>query len=193
MNKFTYNPSLETTVKSRRSFLKTLGVGSAMLAFPGLAQAALNNRHSHAARNLAFDNLHTGEKLSITYYENGHYLADALAQINHLLRDHRTDEVHQIDKGLLDLLHTVNQQLELKQPFQIVSGYRSPKTNAMLNKTTHGVAKKSLHMQGKAIDICVEKADLKQIRNVAIALGRGGVGYYPGSFVHLDTGNVRNW
>jgi uncharacterized protein YcbK (DUF882 family) len=191
MNKFTYDPHLEMTVKSRRSFLKMLSVGGAVLAFPGLAKAALNS-HS-AARHLTFDNLHTGEKLAVTYFENGQYLADALTQINHLLRDHRTDETHRIDPGLLDLLYTIKQQLGFRQPFQIVSGYRSPKTNAMLNKTTHGVAKKSLHMQGKAIDICVEKVDLKHIKNAAIALGRGGVGYYPGSFVHLDTGNVRNW
>ncbi len=162
-----------------------------MLAFPGFARAALNN--NHAARHLAFDNLHTGEKLAVTYFENGQYLAEALTQINHLLRDHRTGDIHRIDPALLDVLHTVKQQLAFRQPFQIVSGYRSPKTNAMLNKTTQGVAKKSLHMQGKAIDICVEKVDLKQIRNTAIALRCGGVGYYPGSFVHLDTGNVRNW
>ncbi len=191
MNKFRHDPNLEMTVKSRRSFLKTLGVGGAVLAFPGLTQAALNSIPS--VRHLMFDNLHTGEKLAVTYFENGHYIPGALADINHLLRDHRTGDVAQMDKGLLDLLHVVKQKLALTQPFQIVSGYRSPKTNAMLNKTTNGVAKKSLHMQGKAIDICVEKVDLKQIRNVAKSLRRGGVGYYPGSFVHLDTGNVRHW
>ena len=191
MSKYTNNPDIEMTVKSRRSFLKTLGAGSVFLACPGLARAAVAS--DYASRHLAFDNLHTGEKLAITYFENGSYIADALTQINHLLRDHRTGDIHHIDPALLDVLHTVKQKLALQQPFQIVSGYRSPKTNTMLNKTTHGVAKKSLHMQGKAIDICVEKPDLKHIRDVAIALGRGGVGYYPGSFVHLDTGNVRSW
>lgn len=179
------------TLKSRRNFLKTMGVGSAMLAFPILARSAIKTEP--LVRHLAFDNLHTGEKLAVTYFENGRYIPEALSEVNYLLRDYRTGDKHPMDTGLLDLLHDVQARLDVNKPFQVISGYRSPKTNAMLHKNTRGVAKKSLHMQGKAIDICLEGVDLKAIRDMALLLGRGGVGYYPTGFVHLDTGKVRSW
>jgi len=178
-------------MNSRRRFLKNLSYTAGLIAFPAVSQSAIKY-DSH--RQLAFENLHTGEKLSVVYQEHGQYIPEALAEINRLLRDHRTGDIHLMDISLMDLLHDLQKRLDVNQPFQIISGYRSPKTNAKLRKKSSGVASKSLHMQGKAIDICLEKVDLKSVRNAALAMRQGGVGYYPRSnFVHLDTGRVRSW
>jgi uncharacterized protein YcbK (DUF882 family) len=145
-------------------------------------------------RGLKFDSLHTGEKLAITYWADGRYEPAALAAINHQLRDYRTGDSHVIDPKLLDLLYAVNQKLETPAPFEVISGYRSPQTNAMLHERSSGVAAKSLHMQGMAIDIRVAGRGLPQLHDIALGLSRGGVGYYPTSdFVHVDVGRVRRW
>lgn len=145
-------------------------------------------------RALAFQNPHTGDKLSLTYFEQGRYLTDALDEISFLLRDHRTDDVHAIDPELLDQLHDLKQMLGLHQPFDVICGYRSPLTNARLHAEHAGVANNSFHMHGRAVDIRIERFDLRRIHNAALAMHRGGVGYYPGSnFIHLDTGTFRTW
>lgn len=145
-------------------------------------------------RALAFQNPHTGDKLSLTYFEQGRYLTDALDEISFLLRDHRTDDVHAIDPELLDQLHDLKQMLGLNQPFGVICGYRSPMTNARLHAEHSGVANNSFHMHGRAVDIRIERFDLRRIHNAALAMHRGGVGYYPGSnFIHLDTGTFRTW
>lgn len=145
-------------------------------------------------RSLAFQNPHTGDKLSLTYFEKGRYLTDALEEINFLLRDYRTGDVHPIDPGLLDQLHDLKQMLGLAQPFDVISGYRSPLTNARLHAEHAGVANNSFHIQGRAVDIRIERLDIRRIHNAAIAMHRGGVGYYPKSnFIHLDTGTFRTW
>ena len=145
-------------------------------------------------RTLAFQNPHTGDKLSLTYFEKGRYLSDALDEISFLLRDYRTGDVHAIDPELLDQLHDLKQILALNQPFDIVCGYRSPLTNAQLHAEHSGVASNSFHMHGRAIDIRIERFDLRRIHNAALAMHRGGVGYYPDSnFIHLDTGSFRTW
>lgn len=145
-------------------------------------------------RKLTLRNLHTGEKRKITYWSDGKYLVESLQEINHLLRDHRTGDITQIDRELLDLLVSLQKQVENKREFQVISGYRSPKTNAMLRTKSGGVAKRSLHMQGKAIDIRLPGTSLRNLRKAAIALKSGGVGYYPKSnFIHVDTGRVRYW
>lgn len=145
-------------------------------------------------RSLAFQNPHTGDKLNLTYFERGRYLNDALEEINFLLRDHRTDDVHPIDPELLDQLHDLKQILGLHQPFDVICGYRSPLTNAKLHAEHSGVANNSFHIQGRAIDIRIERFDLRRIHNAALAMHRGGVGYYPESnFIHLDTGTFRTW
>jgi uncharacterized protein YcbK (DUF882 family) len=148
-------------------------------------------------RSLAFFNTHTGERLSVDYCCDGQYQPDALKQINHILRDHRANEIKPIDPKLLDLLHELGGVLETDQPFHIISGYRSPHTNGMLRTSSGantGVATQSLHMVGKAIDIRVPGVRLDQLRASARALKLGGVGYYPSSnFVHVDTGRVRFW
>ena len=146
------------------------------------------------ARSLAFDNIHTGEKMTIEYWANGTYVTDALSTINHLLRDYRNNEVHAIEPKLLDLLSLLHRSVGSNVPFQVISGYRSPATNAMLHAESHGVAAKSLHMQGMAIDIRLADRALNVVHSAARSLRLGGVGYYPASdFVHVDVGRVRYW
>lgn len=148
--------------------------------------------HSH--RSLTVQNPHTGDKLSLTYFEQGRYLSDALSEISFLLRDYRTGDVHPIDPELLDQLHDLKQMLGIYQPFDVICGYRSPITNARLHAEHSGVANNSYHMHGRAVDIRVERFDLRRIHNAALAMHRGGVGYYPESnFIHLDTGTFRTW
>jgi uncharacterized protein YcbK (DUF882 family) len=147
-----------------------------------------------AGRQLTFHNLHTGEKLSVVYWENGHYLDDALAAVNHVLRDHRSDEQCAMDCQLLDQLYGLQRRLDSTRPFEVISGYRSPATNAKLRQRSNGVAKRSLHMQGKAIDIRLSGCELERLHRAALDLEAGGVGYYPESgFIHVDTGRVRSW
>ena len=135
----------------RRHFLK-LGAAAAACSLVMPASAFATSIGS-VARKLSFVNLHTDERLKATYWQNGAYQPNALGELDHLLRDWRTDEVHKIDIKLFDLLWELHQRLDSRAPFEIISGYRSPKTNATLAAASDGVAKKSLHMQGMAIDI----------------------------------------
>jgi uncharacterized protein YcbK (DUF882 family) len=158
------------------------------LAYP--AEAA---RRLIQPRTLALHNLHTGETLDSAYWVDGRYLPDGMRRFEWLLRDHRTDEVHPIDPGLLDLLAELRGRLHAPR-FEVISGYRSPATNAMLASLSDGVAQNSFHLQGKAIDIRVPGRPLRQLKAAATALRGGGVGYYPHSdFVHIDTGPLRHW
>lgn len=185
----------------RRGWLKAGAVGTAVAltglrSWPALATVDRESKNSVRAgvRELAFYNRHTGENLKASYWADGNYLPDALTDINHILRDYRTNDVLPMELPLLDLLYTLQGVLATPKPFQIISGYRSPKTNAMLAAHSGGVAKTSLHMQGRAVDIYIEGIPLDQLRRAAIALQVGGVGYYPESnFVHVDTGRVRAW
>jgi len=147
------------------------------------------------ARSLVLQNTHTDEKLSLTYFEHGRYLPDALRAVNHILRDHRTGTIHPIDPELLDHLYDLRALLSTRhKPFQIISGYRSPLSNAILHQHSKGVAVNSFHTKGQAIDIRIAGLDSRVIRDAAIALRCGGVGYYEDSdFVHLDTGHFRIW
>lgn len=147
-----------------------------------------------AAKSLTFLNLHTGERLQSTYWEGGSYIDEACAEIDVVLRDFRTGDVAPIDRSLFDLLHTLHRRLDADTPFHVISGYRSPKTNAVLAARNGGVAKKSLHMRGMAIDIRLPGRELTDLRHAALNLKRGGVGFYPRSdFVHVDVGRVRFW
>jgi uncharacterized protein YcbK (DUF882 family) len=162
------------------------------LALAGLARPA--SATIAAPRELALVNLHTGEALKAAYWEAGAYLPDALSAIAKVLRDHRTGEVHPIDARLLDLLTRLSGSLDAAKPFQVISGYRSPKTNAKLHAKSSGVATRSLHMDGMAIDVRLPGVELSRLRDAALALKQGGVGYYPESdFVHVDVGRVRRW
>jgi uncharacterized protein YcbK (DUF882 family) len=145
-------------------------------------------------RILSLYNTHTGEALSTVYWESGEYLKPSLSKINHILRDHRTNEVISMDPSLLDLLHAIHLKAGTEEPFHIISGYRSPRTNAFLCEQNQGVVKNSLHLCGKAADIRLPGYELSHLRRVATNLREGGVGYYPRSdFVHVDVGRVRYW
>jgi uncharacterized protein YcbK (DUF882 family) len=177
------------TPGERRNFLKVCA-GIAM-SLPGASYAS---NFVQPERKLGFYNTHTGDTLTTTYWADGEYIHDSLDEINHVLRDHRTGDVYPINPDLLDILYVLQLKVERRDPFSIISGYRSPKTNAMLNKTSSGVAKRSLHMQGKAIDIRLPGCELAYLRKAAMSLKSGGVGYYPSSdFIHVDIGRVRYW
>ncbi len=176
-----------TPLFGRRRFLAAAGL-SLILPRPASANTG--------TRALAFDNIHTGERLKVEYWADGQYLPDAMSEVNHVLRDFRSGEVHAIAPGLLDLLATLRAQLETSAPITVISGYRSPLTNAKLRSEHEhsGVASKSLHMQGMAIDIRVAGRSLAAVHDAALLLRSGGVGYYPTSdFVHVDVGRVRTW
>lgn len=179
---------------TRRDFLKRLGLAAPALLVADSAFAAVASSAALSSRALSFFHTHTGEKLTAEYFTRGAYVTDALAAINHHLRDFRTSEEHLIDPVLLDLLHRLSVATETTKPFRVISGYRSPKTNQMLREKSAGVAASSLHMAGKAIDIRLVDVPLPALRAAAIGLKAGGVGFYPESdFVHVDTGRVRTW
>jgi uncharacterized protein YcbK (DUF882 family) len=170
-------------------FVTTLAGALPILAVPRAMRAL-----STESRKLDFEHTHTGERLSIKYFDDGAYIAEALAKVNHVLRDFRTGDIHAMDPNLLDLLHHLAGLTRTRKPFQVISAYRSPATNGMLRQRTQGVAAGSLHMRGQAIDIRLEDVPLATLRSAAIIAHRGGVGYYPASeFVHVDTGRVRTW
>ncbi len=178
---------------SRRQFIQTIGAGAlATCLAPATGWSALLPDNTH--RSLSLYNTHTGERLSASYFKNGAYNPGGMAQINHILRDHRTGDIATMDTRLMDLLFKVSQRLGACSPYHIISGYRSPKTNARLRKQTTGVAKFSYHMLGRAIDIRLPGCDTRKLRQACLDLETGGVGYYPRSdFVHLDTGAFRTW
>ena len=165
-----------------------------LAATPFLPGAAFALTTAGSERKLSFAHTHTGETLTVVYRHGERYAPDALEKINHHLRDHRSGESHQMDPDLLDVLYKLARITGSRRPFQVISGYRSPGTNAMLRKQGSGVAKRSLHMQGKAIDVRLADVQTSQLQRAAIDLRAGGVGFYPKSnFVHLDTGRFRTW
>ena len=178
---------------SRRAFLGA-GLASAALCLLPCKVAAAVSKVFSEERTLSFYNTHTGENLKTVYWSDGAYVPQALTDINFILRDFRTGDVLGIDAALLDLLSALRQTLESKSPFNIISGYRSPETNSLLNALSSGVARNSLHTVGMAIDIRMPGLELKTLRRAALDLHRGGVGYYLSSdFVHVDVGRVRYW
>jgi len=178
---------------SRRRFCRNTGIAlAAAAALPFWATDLIAS--DLAFREIALSHLHTGESLSIEYVQRNQYVPDALLAIDHVLRDHHNDAVHSIDPELIDILHAVARQTGTRSPFRVISGYRSPETNEKLRRRGGGVARNSMHLEGKAIDIRLDDVDTTEIRDVGLALKRGGVGYYRKSdFVHLDTGRVRRW
>ncbi|MGA3156007.1 MAG: YcbK family protein [Steroidobacteraceae bacterium] len=175
---------------TRRRFLSASTATGALMA----TAAALPVLATTERRTLSFKHTHTGETLHADYFIDGIYQPDVLTAINHLLRDFRTGDVHAIDPELLDLLNDLSFLTGVEAPYQVISAYRSPATNAMLRSTSDGVAEHSQHMLGKAIDIRVAGVPTPSLGAMARTLARGGVGIYPESdFVHVDTGAVRNW
>lgn len=182
------NPSPQV---GRRRFLKAVGglcgTVASLVAAPALAAAS-------GRRCLSFVHTHTGETLRAVYYQDGCYQSDCLAQVDHLLRDFRTGEEHPIDRPLLDILYELQLRADRDGPFEVICGYRSPATNAMLHRRSEGVAVHSMHLEGRAIDVRLGGCSTVRLASHARALARGGVGYYASSdFVHIDTGRVRYW
>lgn len=176
---------------SRRHFIKLAGSGVVLAACaPQIVLAS----YPETSRILAMNNLHTGETLETCYFNGVRYVRSELDRLNHICRDFRRNEVHPMDKNLFDQISKIQSLLGTQAEVQIISGYRSPATNERLRTHSSGVAKKSFHMLGQAIDFRLDGIQLSQVREAAIELGAGGVGYYPSSdFVHIDTGPVRHW
>lgn len=189
----------QTTCPHRRRFLQYGFAAASSLVIPEALAGAKNTGPADAKallgeRKLSLLNLHTGENLTATYWAEGQYQPAELAAINRVLRDHRTGDIARMDTALLELLNKLHHTMNSKQAFHVISGYRSPKTNAALSKKSSGVAKKSMHMQGRAIDIRLPDCQLSSLRQAALSCQAGGVGYYPKSnFIHVDTGRVRHW
>ena len=181
---------IETSGLARRRFLKW---GASCIGLAACPTWAMGLMPSHE-RKLSLYNTHTGESLSAPYWADGQYLSDSMSEFNRLMRDHRTNEVAPIDGKLFDLLHALHTRLDGKQAFHLISGFRSSTSNHMLVATTSGVAKGSLHLKGQAADIFLPGCELASLREAALTLKSGGVGYYPtSSFVHVDIGRIRAW
>lgn len=175
---------------SRRAFVFGCAAG---LCLPWSATRGAS-KMVYPDRTLAMHNVHTGEQENITFWSDGSYLKGGLDQVNWLLRDFRTGDIKAIDPRLLNILYLLTRKIESNKPVSILSGFRSKKTNEMLRKTTEGVARRSFHMAGRAVDIRLPNISSVNVQKAALRIGGGGVGYYPSSnFVHLDTGPVRTW
>lgn len=180
----------------RRQFLRTsssLFVAGAMFTI-GTNTARANIGNS-GIRQISLDNLHTNEKITLAYANGEAYIPAAMQRLNHFLRDHYSGAVGQMDPSLFDLVNKVRASLNTNVPVEVISGYRDPHTNERLRLTRGGgVAKRSLHMVGQAMDLRLKGVPLDELRDAAKELALGGVGYYPkDGFVHVDTGRVRSW
>jgi len=175
--------------KNRRGLLKTVLSGVfTTLMLPVRRAVAVDERQ------LAFHHTHTGKRLDVVYKRNGKYVPEALSDINAFLFDFRTGDVAEMDPNLIDLIYDLREALGSKGTYEIISAYRSPKTNEMLRSRSSGIAKNSQHLLGKAVDVRLTDIELTKFRDTAISMQRGGVGYYASSnFVHIDTGRVRRW
>lgn len=188
------NQSTDESVNNRRRFLKAGISACILMAIPLAIPLSHAKILQPAERKLAFLNLHTGERIQSVYWAENQYIPEALQAISNVLRDHRTGDLHTMDTDLFNLLHLLQSQLNSDQEFHVISAYRSPETNAMLASRSGGVAKQSMHTQGKAIDIRLPGHKLSDLQAAALSLKTGGVGYYPKSdFIHLDTGRTRFW
>lgn len=182
----------------RRRFLRQLA-GAASALVPTISALPAAASTISGTRLLAMDHTHTGERIELVYATGAQYLPAALGSLNHFLRDHYNGQVGRIDPALFDLLHQLRSRLGIAERdahrFEVISGYRSPATNSFLRKTRGGgVASRSLHLQGQAIDVRLTGVPLAELRDAALSLKAGGVGYYPREqFVHIDTGRVRSW
>jgi len=184
----TGDPSAPAGAPSRRLFLAGSCAAAVGLLLGRDAKAAT------AARRLSFVNTHTDETLSVVYWADGRYEPGALQDINFILRDFRADAVKDIDPDLIDLVYALRSRLGSTAPFHIISGYRTPETNKMLRESSGRVASHSMHCDGRAMDVRLPGTPLRSLQRAALALHRGGVGYYATSqFVHVDTGRVRAW
>jgi uncharacterized protein YcbK (DUF882 family) len=174
---------------SRRLFLRGAGAAAVTLLPLSAAWARSSER-----RSVSFLHTHTGERLSTVYFQHGQYVPSELERINWLLRDFRTGDVHPIAAGVLDILAELRTLADHDGAYAVICGYRSPQTNAELRRRSSGVAEHSLHLEGRAIDVRLPGFPTERLRDLALGMGRGGVGFYPSpDFVHLDNGRIRHW
>lgn len=180
---------------SRRDVMKTgLWAAAGTFLLPSVAEAAAVKMPKSGSYDIAFSNCHTGESFSGTYRVGGKYLPDAFEEINYVLRDFRSEDIFPIDPRVIDIIYMVHRKTGSSKPLEILSGYRSPKTNNMLREASSGVARNSMHLSGQAIDFRMAGVSTRGLRDIATGFKAGGVGYYPRSnFVHVDTGKVRTW
>ncbi|MFD2739253.1 YcbK family protein [Sulfitobacter aestuarii] len=178
---------------TRRAVLGAFAA-TAVTAAPTFANAAGFLRGAGDVRRIRMYSGRTGERLDMIYWIEGQYIKDAVKEINHFMRDWRTDDVKNIDLRTVDIMAASHNLLDVSEPYMLLSGYRSPKTNAMLRSRSRGVAKNSLHMRGQAADLRLGSRTVHQVAKAAIACRGGGVGRYSGSnFTHMDCGSVRSW
>jgi uncharacterized protein YcbK (DUF882 family) len=183
-------PLSDIRATSRRRFLSRAAAASAVALLPARALWA----RTLERRSLSFVHTHTGERLTSVYFEGGRYVPGELTRVNYLLRDFRTGDVHPIEPAVLDILADLRVLADREDAFEVISGYRSPHTNAELHSHSSGVAEHSLHIEGRAIDVRLPGFPTARLRELALGMGRGGVGFYASSdFVHLDNGRVRHW
>jgi uncharacterized protein YcbK (DUF882 family) len=178
---------------TRRKLLKVGLAGFAGIAasFAGILPAAARETIGYT---ISIKNAHTGEVFKGVYRVGGYYVPRAFRQINHIMRDHYNGDAHPIDPRLVDVLAKLQKRCDCSEPLTVLSGYRSPATNAMLRRSSGNVAQNSYHMKGQAADIRVPGSPASTVRQVALTLAAGGVGYYPRrEFIHVDTGDVRHW
>lgn len=181
------------TLLSRRSFLKG-GMTLSLSALISVSAKPVLAMPSGGAQVVSFRNSHTGEVYSGVYRVGNRYLPEAFERINYVMRDFRANEVFPMDPRAIDIIAAVHRYTGTDQPYSLISGYRSPHTNAMLRSHSRGVAKRSLHMSGQAIDVRLGDINAKHLREIAVTLKAGGVGYYPRQgFVHMDSGMFRTW
>jgi uncharacterized protein YcbK (DUF882 family) len=167
---------------------------TAVTAAPTVANAAGFLRGAGDIRRIKMYSGRTGERLDMIYWIEGDYIKDAVKEVNHFMRDWRTNGVKSIDLRTIDIMAASHNLLDVSEPYMLLSGYRSPQTNAMLRSRSRGVAKNSLHMRGQAADLRLASRSVNQMAKAAIACHGGGVGKYSGSnFVHMDCGVVRSW
>jgi uncharacterized protein YcbK (DUF882 family) len=184
-------PSLSGPTPPNRRAMLRLGLLAATVPW---TRAASSEDATAEPRGLSFRNLHTGEAIDVVYRADGELDLGALREIDWVLRDFRTGEARPMDRRLLDLLWKLRAALDTTAPYEVISGYRSPVTNAMLARESRGVSRMSLHMKAMAIDVRIPDRPLLALRDAALGLRLGGVGYYPASdFVHVDVGRVRWW
>lgn len=182
-----------TTGMTRRALLGAFAA-TTVAAAPTFANAAGFLRGAGDIRRIRMYSGRTGERLDMIYWIEGQYIKDAIKEVNYFMRDWRTDDAINMDLRTVDIMAAAHNLLDVNEPYMLLSGYRSPQTNAMLRSRSRGVAKNSLHMKGQAADLRLGSRSVSQVSRAAIACHGGGVGRYSGSnFTHMDCGVVRSW
>jgi len=185
--------NISTTGISRRAILGVFAA-TAVTAAPSFSSAAGFLRGAGDVRRVRMYSGRTGEKMDTIYWIDGEYVGEAVREISMFMRDWRNGKAVAMDTRTIDIIAATHNLLDVSEPYQLLSGYRSPQTNAMLRSQSGGVARNSLHMRGQAADLHLDSRSVNQIARAAVACQAGGVGRYSGSgFVHMDCGDVRHW